>query len=911
MSLPKRVSLMAAVCFGLLVTLFSLSLIAAEGPRESRLPELEPRVSAQKPVQTTISPNANIAYVVVKFVDPAKVRLRSGSMVSFNNRSLKAVNEIVAPLGSQRVRRLMGEVQEQTLDREREVLQFKTGRALADMNAYYRIDVSSASEAEELVNRLNGLDVVEIAYAQPMPEPAGDIDPPTGDFESGQLYLDPAPAGVDADWARTQPGGDGSGVKIVDIEGAWQETHEDLPTAVGGLIGGTEINDLDWRNHGTAVIGVMVGADNGYGVTGIVPAAEIGFCAIGSRSMSEAVMLSLEELEPGDLILIELHAPGPRYNFESRSDQLGYVCMEYWQDSFDALQYAWARGIVVCEAAGNGAENFDDAIYGSLFDTTYRNSHAIMCGAGYPASSSNNLQRHGFSNYGERVNLQGYGSGVYTTGYGGLFNGGGDENQYYTAGFSGTSSASPIVTGSAAALQGWYKANHGVVLTSDQIRELLAATGTPQQGSVWEHIGPRPNLFAAINAATAPPSLYATPILIDTSVSDGSLLTTSVWLYNRSNTTAVDFDIEGNDNWEQPTAPDWLTTSPSSGTISPSDSVEVVVSLDASLLEDQPEAYKGLLDVSWSAFGLPLDSTTLVPVYMLIECNDLTWAAAASDEPEGPVFDWISAKDLGNRVPNSAFNNQPGADPLDDGTSDGLLLGFDFPFYDSVTYNRAYVGVNGALSFTDAGLDFDGFFGDLNIPGNDFSTIVSAFWNDLIIDQVRAPDAGVYLYKTPGLDTAVIEWHKVSSFNAAADTTITFQVILTKYGEIVLQYLDVGVTGLENSATIGVSEIGCRALNYFDNGAPAEHTVADGMRVELTNTTRQLVLGGDWDGDGAVSPIDLSAMVDYSFSGGPGPTNPWQGDVNCDGTVDPIDIAQTVDYLFAGGPGPCKQLIYF
>ncbi|HSH00798.1 MAG TPA: PKD domain-containing protein, partial [candidate division Zixibacteria bacterium] len=72
---------------------------------------------------------------------------------------------------------------------------------------------------------------------------------------------------------------------------------------------------------------------------------------------------------------------------------------------------------------------------------------------------------------------------------------------WYTSTFSGTSSASPIVTGAVAALQGAHKANFGFPLDADAIRTLLNATGTPQTGATSEHIGPRPNLQAAFDEA--------------------------------------------------------------------------------------------------------------------------------------------------------------------------------------------------------------------------------------------------------------------------------------------------------------------------------------------------------------------------------------------------------------------------
>ena len=63
--------------------------------------------------------------------------------------------------------------------------------------------------------------------------------PATADFSARQGYLSAAPEGVDALWAHTQAGGAGAGVQIIDVEGAWQLSHEDLLQNIGGVIAGT------------------------------------------------------------------------------------------------------------------------------------------------------------------------------------------------------------------------------------------------------------------------------------------------------------------------------------------------------------------------------------------------------------------------------------------------------------------------------------------------------------------------------------------------------------------------------------------------------------------------------------------------------------------------------------------------
>jgi len=886
----------------LLICLAAISFAERIQPSQQLL-ELNPRAEVKKPTVTHISHNASISHVVLKFKDELEVRYRNGNLFSKRGFSVKKAETVLSPYLDISFQRLFSSISEEKLDRDRVVLQLKAKQHLADLNSYYQIEVTSPAEAEQIINELNDLKIVEIAYFQPAPEPAGDIYPPTPDYQSYQDYREAAPDGVDADYANSLTGGDGSGVKIIDIEGNWQTTHEDLDKAIGGIIAGIPIADQSWRNHGTAVIGEMIAGDNGYGVTGICPGADIGMVSIGGSSTAEALYTSIDNLQQGDMILIELHAPGPRYDFQSRPDQLGYVCMEYWQANYDAILYAWAKGIVVIEAGGNGAEDFDDVIYGSLFDTTYRNSHAIIVGAGYPAASSYNLQKHGFSNYGARVNLQGYGSGVYTTGYGSLFDGGGDENQYYTYSFGGTSSASPIVTGAAACLQGYYKATYGAVLTSDQIRDILVPTGTPQLGDTSLHIGTRPDLQAAIAPLTAPSSLYANPILIDTIVNEGDTGIVDLWIINRSATSAFDFSIIDNDSLARYVEENWLIASPPTGSVLPADSVKIDITLDAAVIEDRIEKYTGILEINWGPVSGSLDSLILVPVFLEIPCNDTTYQSTASDEPEGPTYNWISAKDLGSKISNGAFTGG-GANPLDDGTAGPFGIGFNFRYYDT-SYTQVHIGVNGAISFTDTDLNIGGYFSSLDLPGAPFTTFIAPFWNDLIFDPYLVPQGGVYYYRSQALDTFVIEWYHPSNFNDPDDTTTNFEIVLTKDGNILFQYRDIGSTGLEQTALIGISEEGCRALSHYNSGDIPAHEVSNSEAVAIINITGVWIQAGNVDGLMDINVADLTYLVAYLFTGGSDPDPLESGNVDCIGEIDVADLTYIVAYLFQGGSEPC------
>lgn len=400
-----------------------------------------------------------------------------------------------------------------------------------DMSVYYRVD-APLDQLGDLAKALAAEDAIEAAYVKPPAWPAVFDDPGaelnsmlpsagatplnTPDFTARQGYLDPAPGGIDARFAWTQPGGDGTGVQIIDVEGAWRFTHEDLRQNQGGVIGGTQSSDLGWRNHGTAVVGEFGSDRNAFGTTGICSLANVRAISHFGIGSSAAIVQAASALGPGDIILIELHRPG---QLASGIDQDGFIAIEWWPDDFDAIVFATGRGVIVVEAAGNGAEDLDDPAYenpDSGFPATWRNpfnranrdSGAVVVGAGAPPPGTHNTNVWGpdrsrldFSNFGSMVDAQGWGREVTTTGYGDL-QGGVNEDEWYTDSFSGTSSASPIVVGALGCLQGIADANGQPRLTPASARHILRSTGSPQQDApgrpASQRIGNRPDLRTAI-----------------------------------------------------------------------------------------------------------------------------------------------------------------------------------------------------------------------------------------------------------------------------------------------------------------------------------------------------------------------------------------------------------------------------
>ncbi len=408
-----------------------------------------------------------------------------------------------------------------------------------DPSLFYSV-VGDVKNVDKLLADLLKQPSVEAAYYKPPGEPpvmyredlevlrsaapGEDLSPaPTPDFSGRQGYLEAAPTGVDARFAWSKPGGRGDNVRVIDLEWGWNFTHEDLLANSGGLLDGTNGSDTD---HGTAVLGVIGADDNQQGVLGIAHNAALSAISFNGNSSAAAIRKAADRLSAGDIILLEIHRPGPN---ATGSGQQGYIAIEWWPDDFAAIRYATNKGIVVVEAAGNGAQDLDAAIYSTRptgFPSSWTNPFnrnnpqcgAILVGAGAPPEGTHGRDygparsRLDFSNYGSAVDVQGWGREVTTTGrswgVADLYNGG--PNAWYTDQFSGTSSASPIVTGVLACAQGWLKAAGKALLTPDTARQVLRATGSAQQDATGrpasQRIGKLPDL-RQIHASLFPKSV--------------------------------------------------------------------------------------------------------------------------------------------------------------------------------------------------------------------------------------------------------------------------------------------------------------------------------------------------------------------------------------------------------------------
>lgn len=152
----------------------------------------------------------------------------------------------------------------------------------------------------------------------------------------------------------------GHGVKVAIIDSGAATTHPDL---AGQIAGGRDIeagNDTGWKvdtvGHGSHCTGIIGGKDNGTGILGIVPEAEIHSCKIfpGGRfsdliealdyciaNQIDVVNLSLGTPEPGELVRLKIE----------QARQAGVACVVAAGNSANAVCFPASMPTVLAVSA--------------------------------------------------------------------------------------------------------------------------------------------------------------------------------------------------------------------------------------------------------------------------------------------------------------------------------------------------------------------------------------------------------------------------------------------------------------------------------------------------------------------------------------------------------------------------------
>ncbi|QOJ17415.1 MAG: S8 family serine peptidase [Phycisphaeraceae bacterium] len=472
------------------LTMTVMALLAGMGglanPVSSQAPVLDDPVAGPPFVRPAFE-----CRLVIKFSDHVLARVRDGRLVSQAGVDLSAAGAALARHGAA-LHQLI-QLPDDAIERLESRALLNSGQPQPDLRSMMRVEVVDDS-IEALANDLAALRFVEwVEFEEVLPPPpfiigggCEDIAPVTPSYRTNQTYRGPNP-GLNMDAAWTLGSARGGGIRVADCEYGYNANHEDLCwiTMEQGQTIHPQVIANGWDEHGTAVFGEMISGDNAYGCLGLAPDAEAYFFTEwsveqGSRRAT-CIANAIATMDAGDIVVLEMQTTGAGG---------GYGPAELNSSVWTLVKNATDAGIIVVAAAGNGNQNLDSSAYAPYM--ARGDSGAIIVGAG---SSNTSHDKLSFSTYGSRVNVQGWGQNVFTLGYGSYAQHGGDKNQRYTAGFSGTSSATPLVASACLALQSLAVEHLGRRLTPAEMRQLLVETGIPQ--GAGGHIGPFPNVLAA------------------------------------------------------------------------------------------------------------------------------------------------------------------------------------------------------------------------------------------------------------------------------------------------------------------------------------------------------------------------------------------------------------------------------
>jgi hypothetical protein len=422
-----------------------------------------------------------------------------------SERRLGKLSELLEPYADADCGRLISADPRQILELDDRAAEMgpRPGHSLA---SYWRIDARSNADPDALVQRLNELDSIDFAYRELRGADPGTPAASLGQsFKNRQFHLEPGPVGVDGQFALDRADGAGASVRFVDVEQGWMFDHENLPDIV--RLPGVNIavrpdgSRGSSRIHGTAVLGLVAGKNNGIGTVGIARKPLSVSVSSHFRSdlgtgdhVANAIFDVLRFMQKGDVLLVEWQDALLRP--ADASPAIGHV-----------IKRACDVGIIVLESAGNGDATIDAIPFLNRNDTAqFKDSGAIVVGA---CASALNSARTGHdrwfaSNSGSRVDCHAFGENVVTAGPpgapGGLLGSASVATRQYRQDFMGTSAAAAIVAGVAVALQGMHKSVKGRPLTPAEMRTVLSTHGTPQGTGTAGKIGVMPDLKKAAAA---------------------------------------------------------------------------------------------------------------------------------------------------------------------------------------------------------------------------------------------------------------------------------------------------------------------------------------------------------------------------------------------------------------------------
>jgi hypothetical protein len=556
-----------------------------------------------------------------------------------------------------------------------------------------------------------------------------------------------------------------------------------------------DTDPFDGDGHGTHVSGT-IGAigNNNVGVVGVNWSVKIGHCKFLSDSGSGTTAGAISCLQ----YILNLKQTGnPANDIIATNNSWGGG--GFSQALHDAIKAHMNAGILFIAAAGNAGANNDTALF---LPASYYLPNMIAV-----AASNHTDAKAGFSNYGRRtVHVGAPGQDILSTVPG---------NSYDT--FSGTSMATPHVTGLAALIKAQFPS-----FTWYQIRNRILATGDVTTGMQNVTISDRRiNAYGALTCNNVPFFGIWRPF----ATASWPMLIAVYWV-----------------NCENPAGPISVTITPG-GTV-------------LNLLDDGNEAVSGDIyagDGVYSAIWTGPADICVVGTFTLTFSNGQSTTVQVGGAQGS--YSCTTPSPTWRTITGTNLN-------LGDDTWATVTPGFPVKFGTS-SYNTVYVNANGLISFTNnTGLQYS----NQQLPYSSFTTLVAPFWDDLY--PTGADNVYWEVVGTAPNRELVIEWRNVRHYSCSSDAsaTVRFQVVLFEAtNHVLFNYQDVIFGGncanldKGGSATIGVqvsttdaTQIGYNSQILSDNLTVHWTTVtATGRIFRVERTTGNVYAAGSFNPGGA------------------------------------------------------------
>jgi hypothetical protein len=556
-----------------------------------------------------------------------------------------------------------------------------------------------------------------------------------------------------------------------------------------------DTDPFDGDGHGTHVSGT-IGAigNNNVGVVGVNWSVKIGHCKFLSDFGSGTTAGAISCLQ----YILNLKQTGnPANDIIATNNSWGGG--GFSQALYDAIKAHMNAGILFIAAAGNAGANNDTVLF---LPASYYLPNMIAV-----AASNHTDAKAGFSNYGRRtVHVGAPGQGILSTTPG---------NTYST--FSGTSMATPHVTGLAALIKAQFPS-----FTWYQIRNRILASGDVTTGMQNVTISDRRiNAYGALTCNNVPFFGIWRPF----ATASWPMLIAVYWV-----------------NCENPAGPISVTITPG-GTV-----------LD--LLDDGNEAVSGDIyagDGVYSAIWTGPADICVVGTFTLTFSNGQSTTVQVGGAQGS--YSCTTPSPTWRTITGTNLN-------LGDDTSTAITPGFPVKF-GTTSYTTVNVGSNGVLSFTNPITAFS----NTQLPNTSYTTIVAPFWDDLY--PTGADNVYWEVLGTAPNRELVIEWRNVRPYACRNDSpapTVTFQVVLFEAtNHVLFNYQDVIFGGncanldKGGSATIGVqvsttdaTQIGYNSQILSDNLTVHWTTVtATGRIFRVERTTGNVYAAGSFNSGGA------------------------------------------------------------